>query len=353
MSDYRVEEALSSERIARVGAIFRNNGNGKDEAHLEWQYSNPPSGEAISTFCVSPENEDAAVYSIFPVQFKSAKFGTLNGSQSLDTLTDSAHRGKGAFVSCAKENYHVAEKKGIDFIYGFPNQFSAPGFFKKLDWVSIGVPPFRVFFCNFLYPLKKKFGVGFRLPNFFSRIALFRKESVIRKRHGLSYQSDIDFSSSAYESLWKSFSGDIPLTLDRSGDYMNWRYKSKNENYHFLAVYSGGELKGVCVYACKDKHGGRVGYIMDLIYAPDKKEIGVALLAKATLDLFSEKADLVLCWADIKFSLNAPYPLVHYVPLPRKLQPIKLFFGVRILRDKCDISDFENMYISYADSDTV
>ena len=92
---------------------------------------------------------------------------------------------------------------------------------------------------------------------------------------------------------------------------------------------------------------------MDFIYEPDDTNIGFALLAQATLDIFKQKADMILCWADMKFAVNAPFRLAHYVPLPRKLQPIKLFFGVRVFSDDCDPAEFDRIYISYADSDTV
>ena len=55
----------------------------------------------------------------------------------------------------------------------------------------------------------------------------------------------------------------------------------------------------------------------------------------------------------MRFAVNASFCLAHYVPLSKKLQPIKLFFGVRVLNDNCDLAEFEKMYISYADLDTV
>lgn len=348
-----MEEANSSDRVERISRIFRINGNPKDDGHLEWQYNNPPAGEAVTTFYVSADNQDAAVYSVFPVAFKSSKHGYLKGSQSLDTLTDERHRGKGAFVACAKSNYNSAVSHGIDFVYGFPNQFSAPGFFKKLGWSSVGYPPFRVFFCNFLYPLKSKFGINLRLPNFFSKVVLSYKLRSISHARSLRFSDSVDFDSDAYQALWSRFSESFPLAVDRSSCYMNWRYKQKREDYRFLSLYHGEELKGVCVYACKQKHGGTTGYIMDLIYDPGDVDLGFASLARATLELFDRKADIILCWADLKFSVNAVFPLAHYFPLPRKVQPIKLFFGVRVFNSDCDPSEFNDVYISYADSDTV
>lgn len=345
MKNYKIEEALSSERVERVSRIFKNNGNAKDIDHLEWQYIKPPAGEAVTTFCVSPDKQDAAVYSVFPVSFKSSKHGYLKGSQSLDTLTDSRHRGKGAFVACAEANYDSASGYGIDFVYGFPNQFSAPGFFNKLSWSSIGFPPFRVLFCNFLYPLRSKFGVGLRIPNLFSKWMLKKKEKLLCDRLSIKFRTLVDFDSEAYAILWSRFSHGLPLTLDRSAPYMNWRYKDKGEKYFFLSLYKDKELKGICVYACKEKHGGKIGYIMDLIYDPEDINFGVALLARATLDLFEKKSDIILCWADMKFSINAPFRLAHYFPLPRKLQPIKLFFGVRVFSDHCDPVGYPIIFI--------
>jgi len=103
-------------------------------------------------------NEPAGYYGVFPVQ------GCIKGkkvllAQSGDTMTHSKHQGKGLFIQLARMTYDLAKSEGIDFIFGFPNQNSYPGFKKKLDWqfendvnnytIKTGALPFDKFFKKF------------------------------------------------------------------------------------------------------------------------------------------------------------------------------------------------------------
>lgn len=66
-------------------------------------------------------------------------------AQSGDTMTHKNHGGKGLFTTLAKMTYDLAKEKGIDFIFGFPNANSFPGFVKKLNWICpVNLKEFRM-----------------------------------------------------------------------------------------------------------------------------------------------------------------------------------------------------------------
>lgn len=77
--------------------------------------------------------EPAAYYGVFPVMVEYNNQFYL-AAQSGDTMTHPNHRGKGLFIELAKKSYELAKKSGVEFIFGFPNQNSYPGFVNKLDW---------------------------------------------------------------------------------------------------------------------------------------------------------------------------------------------------------------------------
>jgi hypothetical protein len=54
--------------------------------------------------------------------------------QSCDSMTDPGYGGKGLFVSLANLAYDEARKKGVNFIFGFPNETIYPLRIKKLGW---------------------------------------------------------------------------------------------------------------------------------------------------------------------------------------------------------------------------
>lgn len=77
--------------------------------------------------------EPAAFYGVFPYPMEyNGKF--YLAAQSGDTMTSPAHGGKGLFTTLAKMTYDLAKAEGIQFIFGFPNDNSYPGFVKKLSW---------------------------------------------------------------------------------------------------------------------------------------------------------------------------------------------------------------------------
>lgn len=82
-------------------------------------------------------NEPAAFYGVYsyPVILNGKKIMAV---QSGDTMTHRNHTGKGLFIELAKRTYELARNKGVEFVFGFPNQNSYPGFVKKLNWKHDG-----------------------------------------------------------------------------------------------------------------------------------------------------------------------------------------------------------------------
>lgn len=91
----------------------------------------------IGFFARDNENFPSAYYGVFPmIVVNNGKDYIV--AQSGDTMTDPDHRKKGLFVKLAKNTYEFAGTQGINFIFGFPNEFSYPGFKNKLDWIFFG-----------------------------------------------------------------------------------------------------------------------------------------------------------------------------------------------------------------------
>ncbi|MCX6233237.1 MAG: GNAT family N-acetyltransferase [Bacteroidetes bacterium] len=91
------------------------------------------------------KGKPGAYYGVFPITM------TIDGNdylvaQSGDTMTAPEHRKKGLFIDLAKKTYELAKEKNIQFIFGFPNDNSYPGFKIKLDWEFFGsMQDFKLF----------------------------------------------------------------------------------------------------------------------------------------------------------------------------------------------------------------
>ncbi len=98
----------------------------------QWAYLANPNGEPWVSLCY---DDDALVghYAIIPLPLASAE-GRLNTYLSMTTMVAASHRQHGLFVKLAENTYEHAAQAGVDFVMGFPNAMSAPGFKKRLFW---------------------------------------------------------------------------------------------------------------------------------------------------------------------------------------------------------------------------
>ena len=157
------------------------------------------------------------------------------------------------------------------------------------------------------------------------------------------------------DQLWERFASKVTIAVDRDASYLRWRLSKPGEQYECLGVYELGQLVAFCAYTVVDKHGGRVGYVVELLHDPAHHKAGAVLLAECVRRMASDGADAALAWC-FRHSPNAKaYRKVGFMPLPEGLRPIELHLGVRPLNYSLSemLSDRQNWYISYCDSDTV
>ena len=349
-TQYIIDRTSREEAISRIGKLFTQNNNEKDKNHLIWQYIKPQFG-SLTSISVDEHGNDAAVYSVFKVK---AKINSAMGFayQSLDTLTDTNHRGKGLFRKLADDVYDQCDLKDNSIVYGFPNDSSGPVFFSKLGWQKLGYPPFVIYINNLFFPLVYLTKKNFFLQNTLFKLFIKKSISKLSKKTGYLINSNNDFSTD-YDNLWKLFSAEIKTTIWRDSQYMNWRYKEKpNKKYQYLSIYKDDFLIGKSIFIIEKKHNGNIGYVMDIICDPNHKFAGELLLKKTTLEMIEQKADVILAWIPSNHQLSKVYKKTNFIKLPRKAQPIKLFFGYKTNNNNIEIKN-SDFFISYSDSDTV
>jgi GNAT superfamily N-acetyltransferase len=345
--DFRAMEDREDDLIA-FGECFERNGTHRRLDGLRWQYVQNPTRQMFVDFAVS-DQRIAAIYATQPA-FVRVRDARLLAVQSVDTLVDADFRGLGLFTKMAAAVYQrVREREGA-FVYGFPNGNSAPGFFNKLEWSSLDPVPFlvrplRTAFLASKLPLGR---LSSRAPDLRLPIRGPRLQSAQELRRVKEIGPELD-------QLWERFASKVTIAVDRSADYLRWRLDKPGEHYERLGVYEAGQLVAFCAYKVVDKHGGRVGYVVELLHGPAHHEAGAALLAECLRRMASDGADAALAWC-FRHSPNArAYWKVGFMPLPERLRPIELHVGVRPLDDSLSglLSDRRNWYISYCDSDTV
>lgn len=127
------KEGLLEHRAAIERLFFSSFGQRALGEVWNWAFQRNPTGEPVVTLCY--DNDDlVGHYAIVPMPLSSQ--GVLKNSYiSMTTMVAESHRKFGLFTNLAMENYARATELGVDFVFGFPNSQSIPGFRKRLNWV--------------------------------------------------------------------------------------------------------------------------------------------------------------------------------------------------------------------------
>lgn len=352
-NSYKIEFSEDEGSVHRIADIFARNQNPKSTSELAWQYITNPGGGHITAFAIAPDGTDAAVYSVFLVPFlRNSK--KVTAAQSLDTLTDKQHRGQGLFTLLAEAVYSRCTERQVDFVYGFPNSFSGPGFFKKLGWQELGQPPFLINIMNLGYIANRltKDRAKPLFSSIFKNSFSLTRELKADGTYSISRLSQFDDS---YDQLWNANSIRHATTIDRDSKYMQWRYiDCPRHDYNIHAARHNGRLEAVCVATLREKHGGKIGYIMDIVHTPGAHISARLALQSALHEMRENGADVALAWNHQSTEYHSVYKQQGFFKLPRAAQPIKLFFGGRKTSNLSSPAlNPDEFFLSYADSDTV
>jgi Acetyltransferase (GNAT) domain len=347
-----VERPMNGDDLARFAACFERNGSPRSMDALRWQYLANPTERMFVDLAMLGEDRVAAIYATLPVRVRIRGEVRL-GLQSLDTMTDVDFRGKGLFVKLAKATFARSARDGAAFIYGFPNGSSAHGFFKKLAWQNLDPVPFLIRPLRLRY-VSAKLGLH-RYAEWVPDIPLTIARRL-RIPPGLELAT-VDHFDDGYTRLWhKFYSGTVGVAVERDARYLNWRLVDKpGEDYTRLALVDGGDPVAFVAFCTKDKHAGKVGYLMELLYTPGRDLEARMLLRTAVDRMRLAGADVALAWC-LRHSPNfAAFVRAGFFPFPSRFRPMELHVGARAFDSSLDtlIGDRRSWYFSYLDSDTV
>lgn len=340
---------LDKESVSLYKNCFDSNGSSKKTENIEWQFFGGTERKVFVNIAFDEvRKKPAAIYAVSSVKFKLDDQLYL-GTQSLDTMTDIDYRGQGLFAKLAKNVTENCINDNVKLVYGFPNGISIHGYIKKMHWKVLDPIPFLIKPLQTKYFTNKIKFLKF-LPNFPLSFSRFKKSKNLIIKVENSFPDQVN-------NIWDVFSKNIKVTVNRDLDYLNWRYIQKpNEKYQITHCYDNfNNYKGFIVFVVKEKHNGKIGYIMEMIYDINNQEVGEQLLSFAVESIKKEKADCILSWSFEHSPSYSSYKKHFFINMPEKLRPIELHFGVRSFDSKFDelIGNRLNWYLSYSDSDTV
>lgn len=351
---YRAMEPTERD-LAAFRDAFEANGFPRHLEQLRWQYLEHPGERLLVDFAVDEQEggeQVAGIYAALPF-LTDAGGEARTGGQALDVLTDSAYRGRGLFTGLAKSLYARCAGNGVAFIYGFPNANTANGYWTRLGWTQLDPVPFLIKPLRSRYVLQRIPGVR-SLARFLPNVPL-PLPAAPALPPGRELRAVAEFDD-RFDELWGAFARQVGVAVRRDRRYLAWRYGSKPlERYQTYGLYEGERLLGFVTYCVKSKHGGVVGYLMELISRPDSPDAAAALARAAVRDVARQGADVILAWSFDHSPNHGAYRKAGFFPFPEWARPIELHFGALALDPAVEplVTERSNWYISYSDSDTV
>ena len=354
---YRFRELTPSETdLESYGAIFARNGARRDMDILRWRFRDSLTENNLMLLLEDGSTapaQGAAFYAALGFPFR------VEGQQSkcvfvLDALTDKDHRRQGLFTKTVEECYRIVSNRNNKFLYGFPNPNTRDAYERHLAWVMLDPMPFVIRPMRtgyFLNAILGRLGVERTVPRWLD-FQLRRFE--LPQETGIELRPLTEFGDD-HDRLWSAFSKSIRVGVERNAAYMNWRvFGHPHAKYRALGVWRAGKLAAEVVWCIEKKHGGSIGYIIELLHLPDDHAAGIAALRGALSHLNAEGAEAVLAWNLTTSPNSSVYQQARFLPLPEKIRPTNIYWGVCCFDKSIEpiVGKRENWYLSYTDSDT-
>jgi len=261
-----------------------------------WKYRNNPAG--ASTIWFAEDNGKlAGQYAITRVKIKIGN-EVITGSQSLDTMTHPDYGHQGIFETLANKTYKEAGEKGIHVVYGFPNEYSYPGFKRKLGWFDICAQRAMIKPLNLENILVK-----YITNKFLLKICTVSMNLIVKTLYRTTNAPKVDGLTIARISsfdnrindLWEKVSNDYKIIVVRDKEYLNWRFVDVPDvEYAIFLAEKEGQILGYTVLKCEKQQGLIFGRIFELVAPMEQQAVAQSLILKAVEFFKEQKADLVL-----------------------------------------------------------
>jgi GNAT superfamily N-acetyltransferase len=270
--DWHVREATPQDDPALAELFRAVFGFDRGVAHAAWKFRANPAGDPVLAIA---EVGDKIVgqYALWPTPLRLGGRAT-RGAQSLDTMTHPDYRGQGMFTVLAEECMKFAASRGIELLYGFPNENSQPGFVRRLDWDHTGDIP--TFFRPLAISRHK------RVPRWIGPLADGATLLLPRgSTHGVELRRGMP-PSDQLAALFEACSAKAsPCSIERSVERALWRFDAASGmRYQWVGAYRADRLCAVGVWGV-DIRGGNALLAELMGTEPDASEgVLVSVLAR-------------------------------------------------------------------------
>lgn len=315
--------------------------------YLNWQYfSNPCGSPYLFTSRELKTQELAGQYIVIPVEL-SIKTRLVNAALSLNTLTSPKYQGLGLFTKMAKSTYQNCETNGVEYVIGFPNQNSYPGFVRKLGFSHLGDISFV------LKPLRPIHIVG----------AILKKNKT---KHGdiiqltvtnISNIEEFDFNNEEHQNLytefWIKMKEQYKVCLNKEFKYMKWRFSEiPTRKYKIFFYAKDDQMLGFVILKAAKVWGFRAGVIVDFMIENNDTQVGEKLITYIKKISQAAKLDILACLHTKNYEYNI-LKKNGFLSVPKKVLPQQVPFILKNLNknNSIEIETLSEWKLTFGDYD--
>jgi len=302
MTPAYVIEAARPEDAAHIGELSLRLGEdseihttGEFAAWWNWLYVDNPVQAGSSLVATDSAKRVVGHCGLVPFRYATPG-GGLTGGFICQLMVDTEYRRSLLFPTMEKRLLNTSASHGFDFCYGLvnrPHVVKAHGAlgFRLVGRVPIYARPYK------LQPLLNARLKGLSVAG---RVLAPAADAVLRLnflRAGAHLAAvGIERFGPEADGLFRQVARHFKICANRSAEMLNWRFvDAPGRNYEIWGVREGTALAGYVALRRMSLKGLDALVIADLLFDPDRRDVGSSLLAAAHGRALAHGVDLSVC----------------------------------------------------------
>lgn len=353
---YKVDGSFDkSELLQRIKEILQegdsHNAESFNEQNWLWQYKNLPTHDVRIYLCYC-ENKIVGYYHV-PIYEGVIDGEKKNFAMVQDVAVSTTMRGRGVFRKLAEFATDDLVNSDVNLIYTFPNQKSIHTFVKYNGYEQIYVYDSYLFPIDSAAILRSKLKL-FGLENLAGWLAdkYFDFKSTKLPKDFIVNTED-NFDEETIE-LFQSFNAKFFCHLNRTKNYLQWRFYEKPIGKHFLITLKNDSTPvAAAVFKLDEILGVKTAVLLDFAFDNEIQLIRLLHYAgKNDTSLFGEKVSMIFISCCCReFLQNKLYGFIK-IPLRFSPRPLNLLIK-NITENKDKVRNAENWLALLSDWDVL
>jgi GNAT superfamily N-acetyltransferase len=323
-----------------------------DMQYWHWLFKANPAGNGY-IWLAEDDGVIVGQYAVIPTRMH-LQGKPVPCAQSVDAVTHPHYRRQGIFKTLGRAVYGATRSGEVSLGYAFPNDPSARGHLKHMDFCMLE----RL--MTWVRPLDTARVVHSRIRNGVVSNAIGKPtQSLFNVFYPLPIKGDTDIQiedatriPEEVDDLFRTCAPRFQNLVIRDYEYLKWRYEDHpTYSYRMFLGYRDDTLQGYCVCGSAVRKNIEIGLIMDLFLHPDDKDMAMALLRRAVEHMAEQNNMLAAC------ILTSKSPFLKQLKRLGFVCPAKTFnYVIRNNSDELDTSTLKHVrdwHITFGDADFV